>query len=300
MTLADHVSAATGRLRLAGLSHDEAAQSAVVLGRFALGWTAADWLSRSRDNALPEFIARFDPLIDRRADHEPVAYITGEREFYGRPFRVTRDVLIPRPETELVVDEALAAIGSGRSGRTPPPLQILDVGTGSGCLAVTLALECPAATVVATDVSRAALDVARENAGRLGAADRIEFRFVDGSTPPSGPSELADARFDLVVTNPPYVPETDRGSLPRNVIDFEPEIALFAGADGLSVIREILPMAARVLVPGGHLVLEIGHGQLSEVQDLIQGTAGLTFHHFRPDLQGLSRVVVAAATRASF
>jgi release factor glutamine methyltransferase len=297
MTPADDVSAATGRLRLAGLSNDEASQSALVLARFALGWSAADWLSRSRDAAAPEFAERFSSLIDRRARHEPVAYITGEREFYGRPFKVTPAVLIPRPETEIVVDEAIAAAGPRR---TSGSLRILDVGTGSGCLAVTLALECPAAAIVATDVSRAALDVALDNARRLGAGSRIDFRAVDGSCGAFAASEPEGSRFDLVVANPPYVRESDRESLPEDVIGFEPAIALFAGTDGLSVIRQLLPMAADALVPGGHLVMEIGHGQLSEVQDLIQGTAGLTFHHFQPDLQGVSRVVVATAAGGAF
>jgi len=153
MTLRRLVADAAARLQSAGLSREEATQSASALARFVLGWSGADWVARSRDTVTGDFAARFAPLIARRARHEPVAYITGEREFYGRVFHVTPDVLVPRPETELIVDLAL--------GISPGPSVIVDVGTGSGCLAITLALERPSARVIATDISAPALAVAR-------------------------------------------------------------------------------------------------------------------------------------------
>jgi len=292
-TLAEQVAAAIARLQVAGLSHDEAGQSAIVLARFVLGWTAADWLSQSRESAPPEFSSRFLPLIERRARREPVAYIVGEREFYGRPFIVTRDVLIPRPETELVVEEALEHLHPGtakpQNPRTPV---LLDFGTGSGCIAITLALERPAARIIAIDASVKALAVARQNARRLDADPRIEF-LTEGELDSLEVHAVAEASVDVIAANPPYVATADRASLPHEVVDFEPAIALFAGADGLDVIRVLLPMAARLLTPGGWLVMEIGQGQRSDVQRLIQGTAGLAFSHVRSDFQGTARVVVA-------
>src|SRR5262245_3942501 len=278
-TLAEHAAAAAARLQAAGLSPDEATRSAIVLARFVLGWTAADWLSRSREPTPREFSGAFAPLIARRSRHEPVAYIVGEREFYGRPFIVTRDVLIPRPETEIVVEEVLR--------QHPGTPVLLDFGTGSGCIAITLALECPTARVIAIDSSGKALAVARQNTERLGADDRVEFL----STPESDPSlrgALRDASVDVIAANPPYVATAGRTSLPQEVADFEPAIALFAGVDGLDVIRALLPMAARVLVPGGWLVMEIGQGQLSDVLRLVSA-AGLAFKHVHPDLQGIAR-----------
>ena len=279
-SLADHVAAAAARLELAGLPHDEAVQSAGVLARSILGWSTADWIIRRRDAGPIDFSARFLPLIDRRARREPVAYILGEREFYGRPFTVTRAVLIPRPETELVVEEALAYAGQR------PTATIVDVGTGSGCIAVTLALEVSGARIVATDVSGPALEVARENARRLRADERIEFRrgeFLAGSTTP----------VDLIVSNPPYVGEGDRARLPPEVADFEPAGALFAGPDGLDAIRALVSVAARALARGGALILEIGQGQADAVRTLIEATGALSVLRIRPDLQSIPRVVVA-------
>ena len=326
--LASAVADAQRRLEAAGLPADGARGDAAVLARWVLGWDTAEWLTRWHEPVPVDFPSRLIPLIERRASREPVAYITGQREFYGRVFTVTHDTLIPRPETEFVVEETLSAIAAGirpsalgtggiphaaprgphpvlgalsSAPRTPHPvlgtvssssapeaLTIVDVGTGSGCLAITLALECLSARVIATDISAPALNIARENAERLGAADRIEFEhgaFLGGVTGP----------IDLIVANPPYVAEADRVSLPPDVADFEPASALFAGPDGLDMIRALLPAAAGALTPGGWLIMEIGLGQIGAVQNLIAGTAGLTFHHVRPDLQGIPRVVVAKA-----
>jgi release factor glutamine methyltransferase len=275
-------SAAVSRLEAAGLGHGEAAQSAVVLARFVLGWSGADWVARSRDAAGEAFLAGFDRLIERRAGHEPVAYITGEREFYGRPFLVTRDVLIPRPETELIVDLALNLMAA--------PSRIVDVGTGSGCLAISLALEFPSARVVATDVSSPALAVARANATRLGASDRIDFRHGAFFA-----REERDQPCDLVVANPPYIDAADRPSLPRDVSEQEPAVALFAEDRGLSVIRGVIEGAPAALAPGGALLMEIGAGQAAEVRRMVEHTREWSFIEIRPDLQGIPRVLVARA-----
>ena len=282
MTIAARVEAAAEQLAGAGLQPEEARRDATLLARAVLGWDTAAWIVRQTEAASARFDRALSGFIDRRARREPVAYIVGEREFYGRPFRVTPAVLIPRPETELLVEETLAALGE----RAPHAPLVVDVGTGSGCIAIAIALEQAAARVVATDISDAALAVARDNAARLGASARIEFRLgslLAGLT--SSP--------DLIVSNPPYVGEPDRASLPADVRDFEPAVALFAGLDGLDVIRELIGAAARVLRPGGKLLLEIGADQARAVTRLIAHTPALTLSPVRRDLQGLPRVVVA-------
>jgi release factor glutamine methyltransferase len=289
---------------------DDSRREASRLARWLLGWDEAAWLTRSAEAPPPDFAARFAAAVARRCRREPLAYILGEREFYGRAFFVTPAVLIPRPETELVVDEALTIIRSG-TGRPPSPpasarqappsppasarqarhLIVVDIGTGSGCLAITIALECPDVRVIAVDTSAAALEVARENARRHGVADRIEFRQGDLLPPLTDP-------VDLVVSNPPYVPERDRPSIAPEVAGYEPAGALFAGADGLDVVRALIPAAARALAPGGSLVMEFGWGQSSEIAQLVERTPWLALRHIRQDLQGIPRVVVAEQTGA--
>ena len=226
-------------------------------------------------------------MIARRARAEPIAYLTGEREFFGRAFRVTPDVLIPRPETELVVEEALACLHARRPDpeRSRPPV-VVDVGTGSGCIAITLALEYPSARVVATDISEAALAVAMDNARALDTADRVTFRH--------GPLLAGwNEPVDVIVSNPPYVAVTDRGALPDDVVRYEPATALFGGEDGLDVMRALIPAAAAALVPGGWLIMEMGLGQADEVQRLIREAPDLDLVRLTSDLQRILRVVVA-------
>jgi release factor glutamine methyltransferase len=266
----------------AGFAPNDAWRDAVVIARSVLGRDEAEWLVRSRDAAPPGFVEAYLRLIERRAAREPVAYITGRREFYGRTFRVTPDVLIPRPETELIIEEALRSV-AGRASNDAP--RIIDVGTGSGCLAITLALELPSAEVIATDVSDSALQVAQENAARLG-AERV--MFMSGSC-----LAAAHGPFDLIVSNPPYIAAGDRPSLPRDVADYEPAAALFAGADGLAVIRDVVTAAATALAPAGWLIMEIGQGQSDRVRQLVTDSTGLALEAVRDDLQGIPRVVVA-------
>ncbi|HEY1241817.1 MAG TPA: peptide chain release factor N(5)-glutamine methyltransferase [Bryobacteraceae bacterium] len=204
---------------------------------------------------------------------KPTQYITRRQEFYGREFRVTRDVLIPRPETEHVVEVALqVASGAG---------QILDVGTGSGALAITLQLET-GARAVATEISPAAAAVARQNAGRLGASVSVVVCDLMSS--------IRDHSFDLVVSNPPYVPLRERDGLQREVRDWEPEVALFAGASGHEVYDRIASEAPRVLRPGGWVVVELGFGSLDHVRNLFSGWAEVKVE---PDLAGIPRVLAA-------
>lgn len=281
MTIADHLAAARRRLEDAAIPPSEAALDADLLARHVLGWDRAALVTRRRQEPPPGFQGPFEALVARRANREPAAYILGEREFWGLPFEVTRDVLIPRPETELIVEEALVAFGGGT-----PPATVIDVCTGSGCLAVTLAREFGGAEVIATDISQAALDVARRNAQRHHVAPRIAFRAAD----------LFDgisARADLIVSNPPYVARRDEPALAPEVRDHEPHVALFAGDDGLEVYRRLLPMAQQRLTRNGRLVIEIGHHQADAVTGIAEA-AGLQLDHTRQDLQGITRTMVFA------
>ncbi len=210
--------------------------------------------------------------LHERMQGKPTQYITRLQEFYGREFRVTPDVLIPRPETELLVETLLRL--------RPNPGKLIDVGTGSGIIAVTLALESRAHGI-ATDISIRALAMAKENAAKLGAG--VRFVLADLLTP------FADESFDIVVSNPPYVAETDRDSLQREVRDWEPGLALFAGPRGMAVYERLIPQAWRVLRPGGLLALELGFGQAGAVSDLVRDWRGLQVF---PDLAGIPRVLV--------
>jgi release factor glutamine methyltransferase len=279
MTIAEHVARARAGLESAGIPGPEAALDAGLLARTALGWDHAAFLTRQRDAPPPPFAAAYAALIARRARREPVAYILGEREFWGLTFEVTPDVLIPRPETELIVEESLAAFGGGR-----PPATVVDVCTGSGCLAVTLAREFGGADVIATDISDAALAVARRNAQRHGMTGRIAFRSADLL-------EDLGVRVDLIVSNPPYVAAREAAALAPEVRDYEPHLALFAGRDGLDTFRRLLPAARQRLTPEGRLVIEVGHGQ-NDLVAALADSAGLRLEHTRQDLQGITRTMV--------
>jgi release factor glutamine methyltransferase len=221
----------------------------------------------------------YDLLIGRRLRGEPIQYITGEQEFYGLPLRVTPAVLIPRPETELLVEAALERLPKDKA------LRIVDVGTGSGAIAIAVAKHLPLVRVTAVDLSAAALEVALRNAERLGLAQRMHFIESDLLS-----AVLGEAPLDAVLSNPPYIPTADRGSLHRQVREHEPDMALFAGVDGLEIYRRLIPQAADALAPDGLLAMEIGYGQQAGLRGLLRGWNGV---EFRNDLQGIARVVLA-------
>jgi release factor glutamine methyltransferase len=279
--LHDVLSAAARRLRDAGLDGTGAAADVEVLARHVLGWDRARLLANRRDAVPRTFIDTFTALVDRRADRVPVAYLTGTREFYGLDFEVTPDVLIPRPETELAVEAALEALAAPGSGG-----RVVDVGTGSGCIAVAIAATRPDAAVVAVDRSRAALAVARRNARRHGVGDRVAFVAGDLLT------ALSPRRpVDVVVSNPPYVPDRSADVSP-DVARHEPASALYAGPDGLDAVRRLVAEAAPMLRPGGRLVVEIGIGQAGAVETAVAAHADWGGVTFRPDLQGIARIAV--------
>jgi len=253
---------------------DEATREAQVLLGHSLGVSRA-WLSAHRDDSADSAqTIRFRMLLKQRSVGQPVAYLTGKREFYGREFRVTPDVLIPRPDTETLVEAALERLAPKTT------LQLLDLGTGSGCIAITLSLERPSTRITAVDISQSALRVARENAQALGA--RIEL--LQGVW--FGP--LGGRQFDLVVSNPPYI-AADDPHLQRGDLRFEPAMALAAGMDGLDEIRRIVSGAAAFLKPGGWLLFEHGHDQAGACRDLLD-SAGFGKLVSLPDLAGIPRV----------
>ena len=235
-------------------------------------------ISHAEDQLSDADAERFIAGIERRASGEPAQYITGVQDFYGRAFRVTPDVLIPRPETELLVEAALSLM--------PAESRICDVGTGSGCIAVTLLCERVDARAVAIDVSTAALEVARQNAREFAVEDRLELILSDCFAALEGSEQ-----FNLIVSNPPYVSARALPGLQREVRDHEPLVALSPGEDGLSVIRRLLNDAPEFLRANGHLIMEIGFDQGERVQQLVDETVW-QLHDILPDLQHIPRIVV--------
>jgi release factor glutamine methyltransferase len=266
------------RLHL-GPHRDRARRDAETLLLHLLGKNRAWMLAHMDDELGFDCAEQYIALLERRFKGEPIQYILGETEFYRLPFLVTPDVLIPRPETEHVVEKVLEL---ARSFAAP---RIIDVGTGSGAIAVALAHELPNAAVTATDTSAAALEIARENARRNG-VQRVRFAEGDLLAP------VAGEQFDIVASNPPYVAEADRGSLAVEVREYEPAQALFAGDDGLEIYQRLIPQAFNALAQGGYVVLEIGYGQEPPIGALL-GEAGFEKIEFSPDLQGIARVACA-------
>jgi len=232
----------------------------------------------------PQQGSRYGGLLARRCRREPLAYLTGEKEFFSLPFEVDRSVLIPRPETERVVEAALEVLRPiAREDRTPT---FIDVGTGSGAIAVAILANLPRGRAIATDVSAAARAVARRNAERHHVAERLTLLEGDLFAGHSG-------EVDLVVSNPPYVGEGDRERLAPEVRDYEPPEALFADRDGLSVIRRLVEEAPAHLPPGGRLILEFGHNQKAPVHGLLESAGAWRQIQIRDDLAGIPRVAIA-------
>lgn len=282
MNLRQKINAARGRLVAAGIEDGEAGRDANLLARHLLGFDRATLMTHETDEATAAFVERYDPLIERRARREPVAYIRGEHEFWSRDFAVNRAVLIPRPETELIIEELLACMPPELPAR---PAKAADIGTGSGCLAVTAAAELPLLRVTATDISRAALDVARANAQRHGVSDRVTFVECAYVNSASGP-------FDFILSNPPYVTEAEYENLAPEVREYEPRTALAAGEDGLRDIRQVVDIASTQLVPGGTAFIEIGHQHADAVAELVGGFASLQLKRISTDLQRIPRVAI--------
>ena len=283
---------AFAQLRAAGVpSHTLAAE---LLLMHALGRDRT-WLYAHPEEVISDSeVHLFTNLLARRAAGEPTQHLTGKQEFWSLEFEVTPDVLIPRPETEHVIEVALDRLGVReiRAGRkqtfSGEGLQIADIGTGSGCIAVALAKELPGATIYATDISSAALAVARRNAARHSVSDQIHFlesNLLDEA------SHLS-LFFDLIVSNPPYIGRREAATLMREVRDHEPEIALYGGEEGYELYAELIAQAAAKLKPGGILVLELGHNSLPAVQPLLDATAWTNVGATN-DLAGIPRVIAA-------
>jgi release factor glutamine methyltransferase len=311
----------------AGPHPDRARRDAETLLQHHIGRNKAWLMAHADDDFAGCRAIGYAGLLERRQRGEPIQYIIGEAEFYGLPFRVTPDVLIPRPETEHLVEKTVnlaTQLGAPSIPRTlrngwestnpSQPLRILDVGTGSGAIAVALAHRltvsgldfsraesaskdnrplAPAGArsanlfeITCTDISDSALAIARQNATRNAVADHIRFLQGDLLDP------VAGEQFELIVSNPPYVPEADRDTLSVEVREFEPSLALFADGDGLGVYHRLIPAAFRALAPGGFIALEIGHGQQETIRNLLS-SAGFSDVGFVADLQGIPRVAFA-------
>jgi release factor glutamine methyltransferase len=319
VTLHERVTQATHALVAAGYNDAEAAIDAELLARHTLGWTREQMLVRWRDPIPPtpslppspqgsgsssrsatndsdsgrsatssaigsDFEKRYAALINRRRQHEPVAYIVGHREFWNLEMAVTRDTLIPRPETELIIEETLALAQHVPSRLGSAPV-IVDVGTGSGCLAIAIAHELPTSHVIAIDVSTAALDVAKRNARTHQVADRISWHAGSLLEPIAQP-------VDLIVSNPPYVPLRDATTLQQDVRDYEPAVALFSGEDGLATIRALVNQARGHVRPEGWLIFEFGYGQADAVRELVDRSDAWYLVRLRHDLQDIPRTAV--------
>jgi release factor glutamine methyltransferase len=280
VTVTRALDAAAARLRAAGIA--EAVLDAELLLRHVLGWDRAILLTRGGEELPPHDEARYRDLVAARVSRRPLQHLTGTQAFWRHEFVVTPDVLVPRPETEVLVETALALVPSGATAR------MIDVGTGSGCIALSLAAERAEWTVVAVDLSTAALAVARTNADRLGLRDRV--RFVRG--------DLLDAfagAFDLVVSNPPYVTEEEWRDLPPEVRDHDPRLALVPREGVPALYARLFAGAARVLRPRGAIAVEIGAGQAAAVTAAAERSGFEGIRAVR-DLADIPRVIVA--TRA--
>jgi release factor glutamine methyltransferase len=252
-----------------------------LLAQHVLGWDTARFLISQADQPPDQFTDAFERLVDRRSQREPLAYITGVREFWGLEFEVSPAVLIPRPETELLVEVTLERWPVGSD------LRVADVCTGSGCVAVALAHDRPVCSILATDISASALELAARNAARHQVTACVQFLRTDLL-------EGVTGTFDLIVANPPYVPDVNRTSLQQDVRNYEPALALFGGRGGLDLIVRLTAQAVPRLEPGGLLLFEFGDGQEEDIIEVIDRHRQLRLVDVRRDLQGLPRTVIVA------
>ena len=278
MTLFETLARARSRLIEAGISEAEALVDVDLYARTILGWDKARLLTELQSPSPGALEPTLSHWTSRRIDREPSAYIVGRREFWGLDFVVTPAVLIPRPETEQIVDEA---VSRARPLATP---RIADIGTGSGCIAIAVAVEVPHAQLVATDISDDALAVARKNAERHAVTGRLRLivtSYLDG----------VDGPFDVITANPPYVKDRDKRGLSPDV-RHEPDVALFGGAEGLRDIAGVLKAGSAALAAGGWLIMEFGYGQEPDVEALVAAQPALRLDRVQCDLQGIARTAI--------
>ena len=278
MNIAAALTTATEKLQTAGIA--EPRREASSLLEFVLRQNSAYLIAHSDDQLAANQKMIFDACVRRRAKREPLQYITGRTEFWRLEFELTPDVLIPRPETEILVEAAIEVLQSSDNPR------FCEVGVGSGCIAVSILHSLQSATAVASDVSAPALQIAAFNAVKHGVDERLDLREADLF-------EGIDERFDLIVSNPPYVPDDDIGGLQPEVHDFEPRSALAGGADGLDIVRLIVEDSSQLLCPGGVLLVEIGHDQAKRVAKFFGKDVWQEVEFLR-DLQNIDRVVRAS------
>jgi len=281
MTLREALTRATSQLDQNPDLRGDALRDAALLLRHTLGISHATLLANPDRLITLDQQAAYQALILRRLTNEPIQYITGEREFYGLPLRVNSAVLIPRNSTEHVVEAVLEELKTQEA----EPLRIADVGTGSGAIAIALACHLPNAQVMALDLSAEALEVAASNAELNQVAARVRCLQSDILSALAG-----EAAFDAIVSNPPYIPSTDRDTLHPQIRDFEPEVSLYGGPAGLDFYRRLVPQALSALKPNGLLALEIGHGQRDAIEQLL---AAWNDVRFVDDLQAIPRVGLA-------
>ena len=282
MTLRQALTQASNRISANPDLRADAQRDAELLLLHVLHIDRAILLAHPDRMLTTEEFAAYQAAIERRLGNEPIQYITGQQEFFGLLLKVTPATLIPRPETEHLVEAVLERVPHDRE------IDILDVGTGTGAIALALAANLPQARLTAVDLSAAALAVARENASTHHLDRRIRFFWSDLLA--TLPADKQDAAFDAIVSNPPYIPETDRAELHPQVRDHEPAEALFSGTTGLDIYRRLIPQAHLALKPGGLLALEIGHGQSEALSGLLEGWQNVTLV---ADLQQIPRVILA-------
>jgi len=275
MQVGELLQQARDTLRAAGV--ESAPLDARLLLMHATGWSQERLIGYPELEVPQAAEAAFQQLLTRRAAREPLAHLTGIKEFWGLEFAVTPATLIPRPESEALIELAL------KLGATKAPQTILDLGTGSGCLLLSLLYEWPHATGLGVDISQPALDCAAENAMNLGLQNRVHFNCSDWG-------EAIEEHFDLIISNPPYIPEADRADLQPEVGHFEPENALFAGAEGLDAYKKLAKTASCYLTKGGFVVLEAGAGQARSIQHIFQH-AGWSNIDAQDDLLGIERAL---------
>lgn len=284
MTIAEAFAWAASMLAQSPERRVSSRADASLLLRYVLQVESAELFAHDERILSPSQLEQFHSAIHQRLHSKPIQYITGHQEFFGLPFLVTPDVLIPRPETEHLVEAAIA-----RLQHHPAP-RIVDVGTGSGAIAVALAHALPNAHIVALDICPAALTIAEQNARRNNVADRIQFLQSDLL------AAVVQESFDAVVSNPPYIALAERASLPTEVRDHEPSLALFAGPTGLEIYKRLIAEVQQVLAPNGLLLLEIGHRQQSTITLLFESWNDLEFIN---DLQHIPRVAIARNPQSS-